>query len=137
MDDSRAAGRPATPPHILVVEDDAEVRQVATEMLESAGYAVRAVASGPRALTAVAAERPALILLDLGLPMMDGWQVLQRLQAEGDMPLVVLMTAYSHLAARALDAGAVATMLKPFAMDDLLSLVARVLGSPTQRDAQR
>ena len=136
MDDT-STERPAALPRVLVVEDDAAVQPVMAEMLARAGYAVRTVASAPHALTAVAAERPALILLDLGLPGMNGWEVLQQLRAEGAPLPVVLVMAYSHLAAQALEAGAAATLLKPFDLNDLLSLVARLLGGPPAPAAGR
>ena len=112
---------------ILVVEDDAAVREVAESVLLDAGYVVRAVADGQAALQELTARRPDLILLDLGLPEMDGWEVLARISEAGNPPPVVIMTAYSAVTSRAFDAGAAAAVLKPFDVNDLVSTVDRLI----------
>jgi DNA-binding response OmpR family regulator len=71
------------------------------------------------------------VLLDLTLPKLDGWEVLDRLRAMGDAPPVVLFTGHHAATERALDAGAAAAILKPFDVDDLLATVERLLvGDP-------
>ena len=75
----------------------------------------------------MAARRPDLILLDLGLPEMDGWEVLARISEAGNPPPVVIMTAYSAVTSRAFDAGATAAVLKPFDVNDLVSTVDRLI----------
>lgn len=128
---NRQPFRSGSSPHlILVVEDDEAVRQTTADVLEDAGYTVRTVEDGGSVFEAVAARRPALILLDLSLPVLDGWQVLEQLQAQGNAPPVVMMTAHSHMAGRALEAGAAAAILKPFNIDELISVVHRVLETP-------
>lgn len=128
--------RPSQPPPpkrlILVVEDDPGVRETTSEVLEIGGYRVQSADNGPRALSAVKQERPALILLDLSLPILDGWEVLEELQAQGDPPPVILVTGHIHLAGRAMESGAAASIIKPYDMDDLLGLVAKVLDPPAR-----
>ena len=116
-----------TGPTVLVVEDDLPLARLMEALLESAGYRVRCVTDGQSALDAVLSSRPALILLDLTLPQLDGWQVLERLQAAGNAPPVVLLTGHTRVSGRAESAGAAAVILKPFDIDDLLATVERLL----------
>jgi DNA-binding response OmpR family regulator len=112
---------------ILVVEDDPPLARLIEALLETEGYRVRQVTDGQAALDAVRDERPALVLLDVTLPKLDGWQVLARLRAEPCPPPVVLLTAQARVAGRAQAAGAAAAVLKPFDIEELLRLVARLL----------
>ena len=112
---------------VLVVEDDRSLARLIEALLESAGYRVRSAADGQSALDAVRARRPALVLLDLSLPRLDGWEVLARLRAEADPPPVVLLTGHARLADRAASEGAAAALLKPFDVDELLHTVARLI----------
>ena len=113
---------------ILVVEDDQPLARLMEALLESAGYHVRSVGDGESALEVVDAERPALVLLDLTLPRLDGWDVLDRLRERADAPPVILFTGYHAASHRATSAGAAAAILKPFDVDDLLATVERLLG---------
>lgn len=113
---------------VLVVEDDQALARLMEALLLSEGYAVRRAADGQAALDAVRGERPDLILLDLTLPRLDGWQVLERLRALPKPPPVALLTGLSGVRHRASEAGAAATVQKPFDVDDLLRTVARLLG---------
>lgn len=114
-------------PLVLVVDDDDAIRRLLEALLGSAGYRVRAAADGQAGLEAIGEARPALVLLDLTLPKLDGWQVLDRLHADGDATPVVLLTGHRHLAQRAHRAGATAALLKPFDVDELLDLVERLV----------
>ena len=113
---------------ILVVEDDQPLARLMEALLESAGYHVRSVGDGESALEVVDAERPALVLLDLTLPRLDGWEVLDRLRERADAPPVILFTGHHAASQRATSAGAAAAILKPFDVDDLLATVERLLG---------
>lgn len=119
----------SAPPLVLVVDDDDAIRRLLDALLGSAGYRVRTAADGQEALDVVREARPAVVLLDLTLPKLDGWQVLERLHTAGDATPVVLLTGHRHLVQRAHRAGATAALLKPFDVDELLDLVERLVES--------
>jgi DNA-binding response OmpR family regulator len=112
---------------ILVVEDDAPLARLMEALLDSAGYRVISVGDGESALASVHSNRPDLMLLDLTLPKLDGWEVLDRLQTTEHAPPVILFTGHHAAGDRALQAGAAAAILKPFDVDDLLDTVERLL----------
>src|SRR4051812_27816502 len=97
---------------VLVVDDEDDVRTFVRLVLETAGYEVRCAADGKEALQAIHIERPDLVVLDLMMPVMDGWQVLAAIAHEHP-PLVVVLSAAADLS-RAQVLGAAATVAKPF-----------------------
>ncbi len=112
---------------ILLVEDDAAIRETVTECLEAEGYGVRALSHGGEALEWLRRERPGLVILDLVMPVMNGAEVLERLRADPalrDLP-VVLMTAALPTPRTPLPA-AETVLTKPFELDQLLAAVARL-----------
>ena len=114
---------------ILVVEDDAGIRQTVAECLELEGYEVRQAASGAEALAMAAARLPALVLLDVVMPAMDGQQVLRRLRSDprtARLPVVV-MTAAMQVVAGPVE-GAEAVLSTPFELAELLAVTARFAG---------
>ena len=116
----------ALPRRILVVDDDAGVRVVLTTALEREGYAVSGAADGEDALRLIAAELPALIVLDLQMPGLSGWDVAEALREGGvDVPILAL-SASSDVGAAAEEIGAAGWVAKPFNVLDLLEKVARV-----------
>ncbi|MGD9895168.1 MAG: response regulator transcription factor [Dehalococcoidia bacterium] len=133
---SGRAPRPTAAPPILVVEDDTALARLMEALLTSAGHTVRTVADGESAVTAVRDARPALVLLDLTIPKLDGWQVLERLRAGGDAPPVVLFTGDHSASRRAHQAGVAAAILKPFDVDELLATVERLLATPADGDEE-
>ena len=109
---------------VLVVDDDAAVRALVRAVLEGAGYAVREAGDGAAALRLALEARPALILLDLGLPGMDGRQILAAYhQGPGPHAPVVLMTGAEDTAADEAAGGAAGHLRKPFVRADLLAVV--------------
>ena len=114
---------------VLVVEDDPDVRESIQTILKEEGLAVETAASGFEALQKANAHPPALVLLDLTLPDLEGERVSELLQmiGEGEVPVLVI-TGHSWAAERAVRVGAVDYLRKPFEMDDLLQAVHRVLG---------
>lgn len=113
---------------ILVVEDDAQVRALASWVLEDEGFNVVAVADGRAAIEAARDRRPALILLDWTLPGANGDSVAAELRKLYDDAIpIVLMTSDGRVAQKAARVGAVACFHKPFDVDTLLSSVHQAL----------
>ena len=116
---------------ILVVEDDKHIRELVRFQLEQVGYAVREAESGESALTVVAAERPALVVLDLMLPAMDGLEVCRRLRAaEATRALpVIMLTGRATEIDRilGLELGADDYVTKPFSPRELVARIRAVL----------
>ena len=107
---------------VLVVEDDAEIVEVLRRTLRQEGHDVRTAGDGLEALSAAAEFVPDVVILDLGLPKLDGVEVLRRLRAADDVPILVL-TARSELDDRVagLDSGADDYLVKPFERQELLA----------------
>jgi DNA-binding response OmpR family regulator len=115
-------------PRVLVVEDDDEIAQVLQRSLRLDGYDVRIAGDGEAALDQAAAYHPDLVILDLGLPKLDGIEVARRLRAADDVPILML-TARDALEARVegLDAGADDYLVKPFERQELLARLRALL----------
>jgi CheY-like chemotaxis protein len=114
-----------TPQRVLVVEDDAVIRGMLVDFLELEGYTVRSAADGSEALAVLGDWPPDLILLDLMMPRMDGWQfrAAQRaLPGLGDVPVVVL-SAGRDLAERTAALAPAAVIRKPFDLDEVLTVL--------------
>ena len=111
---------------ILVVDDEAPVREVLTEYFSTEGYAVEAAGSGVEALTAVRGGRADLVLLDVRMPGLDGVQVLRRIRELDDRVPVIMVTANEDvgLAKETLKLGAFDYVAKPFDFDYLDRAVA-------------
>ena len=108
---------------ILLVEDDRSLAQALQRALQKQGYGVNAVASGTAALHVIDVETPDIVILDLGLPDMDGIDVLKRAREKHcDLP-ILLLTARSHLDDKisGLDSGADDYLAKPFEMTELFA----------------
>jgi two-component system response regulator MtrA len=119
-----------TPPaRILLVEDNAELAEAVRYNLELEGYAVEVVADGPAGVAAVRALRPDLVILDVMLPGMDGFQVLRTIREAGVRTPVMMLTARAeeadHVRAFRLDADQYVT--KPFRLMELLERIAMML----------
>ncbi|HEY8210949.1 MAG TPA: response regulator [Myxococcaceae bacterium] len=110
---------------VLIVDDDSDMRAVLVLALQDAGYTTRVAQDGRQALDAVAARMPALVLLDMLMPVMDGWQCARELHARyGQAVRIVVITAAEHAWARAQEVAADDVLPKPFDVDDLLRVVA-------------
>jgi DNA-binding response OmpR family regulator len=112
----------------LVVEDDPDITLALRLLFSRAGYEVAHAGSGRTGLREAYAERPDLVVLDVGLPEMDGWQVLERLRDISDVP-VLMLTAHGQETekVRGLRAGADDYLTKPFANAELLARVEALL----------
>ena len=114
---------------VLVVDDDPAIRRFIMDALEEGGYRVRAAAEGASALASVEAERPDLILLDVRMPGINGWDVLNQLRsAAGPYCPIVIMTGQYEGQDQALGSGAQGYLAKPFGLDDLLESVELHIG---------
>ena len=118
--------------YVLVVDDDAAIRRIVHDILSGEGCPVRSAANGREALEQIAGELPLVVLLDLWMPVVDGWGVVKELRARAlDVPVVV-MTAGRDAAGLAAEVEAQGHLAKPFTIDDLLTAVAPFLASPPQ-----
>jgi two-component system response regulator MprA len=113
---------------VLVVEDDEEIAGVLQRSLRLEGYDVRISGDGEAALTDARSFVPDLVVLDLGLPKLDGMEVARRLRAEDDTPILML-TARDEVEARVagLDTGADDYLVKPFERQELLARLRALL----------
>jgi two-component system, OmpR family, response regulator MprA len=113
---------------VLVVEDDEEIAQVLQRSLRLEGYEVRLALDGETALDTAGAFIPDLVILDLGLPKLDGMEVARRLREGDDVPILML-TARDALEARVdgLDSGADDYLVKPFERQELLARMRALL----------
>jgi DNA-binding response OmpR family regulator len=120
---------------VLLVEDDRDIARVLALELDHAGYEPRVVTDGPAALSAVSDWDPHLVLLDLGLPTLDGIEVCRRIRAGAATPIVVL-TARGSVQDRVagLDAGADDYIAKPFSLEELLARIRSTLRRARLRD---
>jgi two-component system, OmpR family, response regulator MprA len=115
-------------PRVLVVEDDADIAGVLRRFLDKEGYDVRIAGDGEVALDEAGDFEPDAVVLDLGLPKLDGVEVCRRLREDGDMPILIL-TARDALEARVegLDSGADDYLVKPFEREELLARMRALL----------
>ncbi len=121
---------------ILVIDDDSTIRQVVGLVLSDEGYDVAEASNGLSALRSIDQDPPDLILLDMKMPGMDGWEFSKRYRSEFDHPApIIVFTAATDTAERGLAAGAQLALSKPFDLDELLTGVSTVLAA-SQRAAQ-
>jgi two-component system, OmpR family, response regulator MprA len=115
-------------PRVLVVEDDVDIAGVLRRSLDKEGYEVRIAADGEAALDEAGLFEPDAVVLDLGLPKLDGVEVCRRLRQDGDVPILIL-TARDAVDARVegLDSGADDYLVKPFERDELLARMRALL----------
>jgi DNA-binding response OmpR family regulator len=115
-------------PRVLVVEDDQDIADVLRRSLRLEGYEVRVTGDGVGALDEAVVFEPDAVVLDLGLPRLDGVEVTRRLRAEGDVPILIL-TARDGVDARVegLDSGADDYLVKPFERQELLARIRALL----------
>ncbi len=109
-------------PVILVVEDEPQIRRLLKTLLSAQGYTMFEAETGREALIAAATHKPDLLILDLGLPDMDGVEVIKQLRAWSHLPILVLSARDQEaVKVAALDAGADDYLTKPFGAAELLA----------------
>jgi CheY-like chemotaxis protein len=114
--------------HVLIVDDDMDLLEVTELLLRDAGYETATALNGKQALDAVGSSMPGLIVLDMLMPVMDGWQFAREFRARHgrDVPIVVV-TAAEHARARCQGIDAAEVLTKPFNASELLRAVGRHL----------
>ena len=119
--------------HVLVVDDEPGLRESIAYVLEDEGYAVETAANGQRALALADGHTPDLVLLDLSMPVLDGWGFLRERQGRDGLarvPVVVMSATAGTGIEAALALGAEAYLPKPFDFDALVALVERLAPAP-------
>ena len=111
---------------ILVVDDEPDIRATVSAMLEIEGYDVAEAANGADALRQLEQHAPDVILLDMRMPILDGWGFAAELRRRGHRTPIVVMTAARDAAHWAAEIAASAFVSKPFGYDDLIAAVERV-----------
>ncbi|HEV8536589.1 MAG TPA: response regulator [Candidatus Limnocylindria bacterium] len=112
---------------VLVVDDDPDIRELLFTALEDDGFEVVPAANGQEALAIIRTFRPDVIVLDLMMPVMDGWQFASELRARGDGEIpIVLLSAARDLRTHAKTLSAAEIIEKPFDLSELLPKIARV-----------
>ena len=117
--------------HVLVVDDEPPLREIMADALTAEGYRVTTAGNGAEALERLADDRPDLIVLDLRLPVLDGWTFIDRFRAlaGAEVPIISVSAAMSQLTADHLrQLGVRVCLSKPFDLADFLEGVAHVLG---------
>jgi two-component system KDP operon response regulator KdpE len=121
---------PASGLKILIVDDEPQIRKFLRIALEAHGFAVVEAAHGEEGLAKCATEQPALVILDLGLPDMDGVTLIRRVREWSDLPILILSVRQAEPEkVAALDAGANDYVVKPFGIAELLARVRALLRS--------
>jgi len=135
---TRGAAGAAGKPHILVVDDEPNVRKVLGAMLEQAGYLTTRAATGDEALGLVRAQDPDLVITDLKMPGMDGLGLLRRMKEGFPEIPVILLTAHGTVeaAVEAMKQGALDFLAKPFDKTRVLEIVAKGLGQAERARAE-
>jgi CheY-like chemotaxis protein len=120
-----------TPQQVLVVDDDEGIRELVAMALSSAGYEVMCAADGAVALELLTTSRPAVILLDMLMPKVDGWKFAQLYeQRPGPHAPIIVLTAAHDANARAAEIKAAASLTKPFRLDALFACVEQYAVQP-------
>jgi CheY-like chemotaxis protein len=114
------------PPEVLIVDDDTDFRSALALCLEGEGYTVAQATDGVEALSCVTGQRPGVILLDLLMPRMDGFELLERLRADPALAAVPVLILTGTPVENIRSLGVEAVVQKPMAIDALVSLMERI-----------
>ena len=118
----------ALPRPILVVDDDPTILATVSETLDLEGYPVVTATNGAEALEQLERQLPSLVLLDMRMPVLDGWGFIRAVRERGLSPTVVVMTAAADARRWASEIGAQGVLAKPFDLDELIAAVVQRLG---------
>lgn len=116
-------------PHILIVEDDTSLRELFSEALESEGYVTSSASDGVEGIEVFDETNPDLVLLDLLMPKMDGWEALERVRKISECPVIIVtgQGTTEDIIRGLLEAGADDYLVKPFGIKELIARVNAVL----------
>jgi excisionase family DNA binding protein len=131
LERSGPGGRERAGPTVLIVDDDEGTRTFVRASLELEGFDVREASSGTEGLAALEEEAPDLILLDVMMPQMDGWEMLRRVQEQhgGAIPVVMFSGKVEDAAGEAVERGASGFIGKPFDPQQLIDRAKQILGA--------
>ena len=127
----------SAPHQLLVIDDDQTVREALVNLLEAEGLAVTSAASGKQALALFAANAPDLVLLDINMPGMSGWEVFNRLERLHPFVPCIIVTAYPGQFGRANSLGVDAIMEKPIDLPLLVKTIHGILAESRRERVQR
>ena len=111
---------------VLVVDDDPSIRTTVSDVLDLEGYEVVTAANGAEALERLEHDHPFVVLLDMRMPVMDGWGFARAVADRGMKPRILVMTAADNARAWAEEIGADGYVAKPFDLNDLISAIEQV-----------
>lgn len=111
-------------PDILLVEDEPALVELIGRILRRAGYAMRAVSDGATALAVLSQQPPAMLILDLVLPTMSGWEIITQLRRDQRSIPIIVVTANPRVAKPLASFGVNRYLIKPFYLNDLLDAVS-------------
>ena len=117
--------------NVLVVDDDADIRELLVGMLTDEGYTAESAPNGRDALAILDRWRADAIVLDLMMPVMDGWTFVERLRERGREIPIVIISAAGELGRHAARLGVTEIVEKPFDIETLLPRIARLTGGPS------
>ena len=125
---------------ILLVEDSPDIRSMVELLMQAAGHTVISLGDGLSAVRQATHDRPYLIVMDLALPQLDGWEATRQLKANPLTRAIPVLAFSAHLLPddidRALAAGCAAVIPKPFEIDTVLAQIAAIL-APSAQDSQQ
>ena len=118
-----------TSDHALIVDDDQPIRKLVRHILRRLGIESREAANGIEALEMIAESRPRVVFLDLMMPQMNGWDVLEVLEREGALPAlpIIVLTAVDSSRIEGLPKRVRAVLTKPFEVDELIRTTSQIL----------
>ncbi|MDP6455529.1 MAG: response regulator [SAR202 cluster bacterium] len=115
-------------PSVLIIEDDPSISEIVSRVLDKEGFTTHAAFDGAQGLDAYYLTQPDIIILDVKMPVMDGWETLSRLRRVSETP-VIMLTVYSAKQdiIKGLELGADDYLVKPFGIKELIARVTTVL----------
>jgi DNA-binding response OmpR family regulator len=129
---ARHAGDRTPEPVVLIVDDNPDILLLLETNLRRAGFGIVKAGDGEMALRAIQEDRPDVVLLDLMMPVLDGWGVMERLAGKPDAPPIIIISAATSQTNvdRAYEMGAVGYITKPFSLAEMVEKISQVLAAP-------